>query len=86
MAREDITSLYAIKRNFINQKSYDENMKEKPKFSLARKDEEILDLVSKTDKKTLAVWAIDCAERVMPFFEERYPKDKRPRKAIETLQ
>lgn len=61
-------------------------MKEKPKFSLARKDEEILDLVSKTDKKTLAVWAIDCAERVMPFFEERYPKDKRPRKAIETLQ
>ncbi len=56
------------------------------KFSLVYKDETLAELVKKTDKKTLAVWAIDCVERILPFFEEKYPKDNRPRKAIEALQ
>ncbi len=59
---------------------------EKPRFSITRKDEEMLELVSKADHKTLALWAIDCAERVMPYFEEKYPQDHRPRQAIETLK
>jgi len=59
---------------------------EKATFSLTRNDEEMLELVSKTDQKTLAIWAIDCAERVMPYFEETYPQDHRPRQALETLQ
>src|SRR5260370_11634575 len=59
---------------------------EKSKFSMTRKDEEMLELVSKTDHKTLAIWAIDCAERVMPYFEEKYPQDHRPRQALETLK
>jgi hypothetical protein len=58
----------------------------KPKFSIAHKDEEMLELVGKTDKRTLAIWAIDCVERVMPFFEEKYSQDRRPRQAIETLK
>ena len=37
------------------------------------------------DKKVLALWAIDCAEHVLPCFEEKYHSDKRPRKALETL-
>ena len=62
-------------------------MKEKSKFSLMDlKDEKLVKLVKKTDKKILAVWAIDCAERVMPYFKKEYPKDSRPRKAIEALQ
>ena len=44
------------------------------------------ELVRGTDKKTLAAWAIDCAERVLPFFEEKFPDDPRPRNALETLQ
>ncbi|MCX6768340.1 MAG: hypothetical protein NTY83_00630 [Candidatus Micrarchaeota archaeon] len=40
----------------------------------------------KTGHKTLAVWAVDCVERVMPYFEEKYPEDRRPRKAIEALR
>ncbi len=56
------------------------------KFSIAHKDEEMRELMSKTDHKTLAIWAIDCAERVMPYFEEKYPDDHRPRQAIETLK
>ena len=46
----------------------------------------MVELVRETDQRTLAVWAIDCAERVLPWFEEKCPDDHRPRKAIETLQ
>ena len=58
----------------------------KSKFSLAKHKGEFLGLVEKTDHKTLAIWAIDCAERVMPYFEDQFPNDHRPRHAIETLQ
>jgi hypothetical protein len=61
-------------------------MKEKSKFSVAYKDRSLLELVGKTDHRTLAAWAIDCAERALPYFEERYPEDRRPRQAIEALQ
>jgi hypothetical protein len=61
-------------------------MQEQSKFSIAHKDELMVELVRKTDHKTLAVWAIDCVERVMPYFEEKYPEDHRPRKAIEELR
>jgi hypothetical protein len=58
----------------------------KSKFSLTQHKDEFVELVKHTDHKTLAVWAIDCAERVLPYFEEKYPDDHRPRNAIETLQ
>jgi hypothetical protein len=58
----------------------------KSKFRITLKDEEMVELVNKTDQKTLAVWAIDCAERVLPHFEEKFPDDHRPRQALETLQ
>ena len=32
--------------------------------------------VFQPDKKALALWAIDCAERVLPYFEEKYPSDE----------
>jgi len=59
---------------------------EKSKFSVTHKDESMLELMSKTDHKILALWAIDCAERVMPCFEEKYQQDHRPRQALETLK
>ena len=59
----------------------------KPGFSLTQyKDQRIVELVKITDPKTRAVWSIDCAERVLPYFEGKYPEDRRPRQAIETLQ
>jgi hypothetical protein len=63
-----------------------ETREKRPKFSVTHKEEPIVELVRKTDHKTLAIWAIDCAERVLPYFEEKYPDDNRPRKAIESLQ
>jgi hypothetical protein len=56
------------------------------KFSIAHNDEEMLALIQDTDQKTLAIWAIDCAERVLPSFEQEFPDDHRPRHAIEALQ
>lgn len=38
------------------------------------------------DQRFLATWAADCAERVLPLFENFYPKDDRPRKAIEVCR
>jgi hypothetical protein len=58
----------------------------KSTFSLKQQKDEFAALVEKTDHKTLAVWAIDCAERALPYFEEQYPEDRRPRQAIEILQ
>ncbi|MFX1569071.1 MAG: putative immunity protein [Promethearchaeota archaeon] len=64
------------------------NIKQKSKFSLIqyRKDKRILELVNKTDKKTLAIWAINCAKRVLPHFQKQFPIDSRPKNAILTLQ
>ena len=59
---------------------------EKSKFSVTHRDKSIVELVSKIDHKTLAIWAVDCVERVLPYFEEKYPEDHRPRNALEALQ
>jgi hypothetical protein len=40
----------------------------------------------KQDQRLMATWAADCVERVLPFFEKVYPKDDRPRKAIEVCR
>ena len=49
-------------------------------------DDIIAELVRTTDHKTLGTWAADCAKRVLPYFENKYPEDPRPRKAIEALR
>lgn len=41
---------------------------------------------NKQDQRSLATCAADCAERVLPYFEEAYPNDDRPRKAIEACR
>ena len=59
---------------------------DKFKLTTILEDAELWKLVKNTDKNTLAYWAIECSERVLPFFEEKYPSDKRPRAAINTLK
>ena len=39
--------------------------------------------LDRCDHRSLVLWATDCAEHVLPCFEEKYPRDDRPRKAIE---
>lgn len=35
------------------------------------------------DHRSLVLWATECAGHVLPFFEEKYPEDDRPRDAVE---
>jgi hypothetical protein len=37
-------------------------------------------------ERTLRLFACSCAEHVLPLFEQQYPEDKRPRRAIETAR
>jgi hypothetical protein len=53
--------------------------KKDPRFITIRRGGTLTD----ADHHLLAVWAADCAEHVLHFFEEAQPNDKRPRKAIE---
>ena len=56
---------------------------EKVEFVNKRLSKSIAELLSKRNHRTLVLWATDCAEHVLSYFEEKYPKDNRPRKAIE---
>jgi hypothetical protein len=61
--------------------------KKKSKIKLTQlKDPRVVELIRKTDHYTLALWAIDCTKRVMPYFEDEFPEDERPRRALETLR
>lgn len=39
--------------------------------------------LSENDRRVLAVWAADCAERTLSLFEAQAPNDTRPREAID---
>ena len=41
---------------------------------------------SMRDRRAQAARVADCAERVLPYFEEAFPDDDRPRKAIEAAR
>jgi len=55
---------------------------EKTAYAQAR----IVSRVGKIDERTMRLYACDCAERVLPIFEAAYPRDKRPRLAIEAAR
>lgn len=46
----------------------------------------IMKQYTKQDQSLMATWAADCAERVLPLFEQACPEDERPRKAIEVCR
>ncbi len=60
----------------------------KPAFSLTRlnHDTELAGLLAEADHRTLALWARDCAERTLPYFDDLRPDDPRPRDALLALE
>ena len=42
--------------------------------------------IDQQDHRLLALWAADCAEHVLLYFEAKHPQDDRPRKAIEAAR
>ena len=53
--------------------------KRDPRFITVRRGGALQD----ADHHLLALWAADCAQHVLPLFEEIQPHDDRPRRAIE---
>jgi len=53
--------------------------KRDPRFITVRRG----GILQDSDHHLLAVWAADCAQHVLPLFEEMQPNDDRPRRAIE---
>jgi len=58
----------------------------KTKFEVNYRSEEINQLVSRCEHKTLALWASDCAEHVLIYFEGKHPDNSNPREAIEAVR
>ena len=59
---------------------------EKTKFKVDYMSDKITGVVNKCEHKTLAIWAADCAEHVLAYFEEKQPNDRGPRNAIEAAR
>ena len=38
------------------------------------------------DRRVVALWAADCAERTLPLFEAKAPGDTRPREALDGVR
>lgn len=55
------------------------NEKRDPRFITLRRGGTLQD----ADHHRLALWAADCAQHVLHYFEQVQPNDDRPRKAIE---
>ncbi len=55
------------------------------KFSLAKHDPELIELMKDTDHKVLAIWAIDCFNRGRYLLNKDYPENQIVDKALETL-
>ena len=47
---------------------------------------ELLGLARHTDQRVLARWALACIGRVLPGFEAKYPRERRPRRALDALR
>ena len=61
------------------------------KFSLTKHDDELLEIIKpvkqySNEHKILALWAIDCLNRILPLFEIKYPNEIILNTAVGTLQ
>jgi hypothetical protein len=56
------------------------------RFSLAQTDPALPEFMDRASTRTLAMWALECTERVMPHFEKMFHEDRRPRQALDTLR
>lgn len=59
------------------------------KILFSRDSECLLDLIKLIEvqgHRTLVMWALDCAKVPLSKFEEKYPYDSRPRKALEICE
>lgn len=64
----------------------EQKLKKKNKILFSRDSEclqELKTLIEQQKHRTLVMWALDCAKVPLAQFEEKYPHELRPRKALE---
>ena len=66
--------------------SQDEDIMEELKTRYLGKHQDFWIFYMINDQKALGLWAAECAEHLLPYFEEKYLEDTRPRDAITTLR
>ena len=66
--------------------SQDEDILEELKKRYLGKHQDFWIFYNRNDHRALGLWAAYCAEHLLPYFEEKYPEDTRPRDAISTLR
>ena len=66
--------------------SQDEDIMEELKKRYLGKHQDFWIFFNRNDHRALGLWAAECAEHLLPSFEEKYPEDTRPRDAINTLR
>ena len=67
-------------------KDVEEKLKRKNKVLFNRDSkclEDLIELIKRQKHRTLVLWAFECVKSPLKIFEEKYPDEKRPRKAIE---
>ncbi len=60
-------------------------------FTLTKHDDELYEIIKpvkqySVEHKILALWAIDCLNRMLPLFEAKYPDETIPKTAVDTLK
>lgn len=65
---------------------HDEDILEELKKRLEGKHQDFWIEHNTNDHRMLGLWAAECAEHILPYFEEKYGEDTRPRDAINTLR
>lgn len=67
-------------------KDVEEKLKRKNKVLFNRDSkclEDLIELIKRQKHRTLVLWAFECVKSPLEIFEEKYPDEKRSRKAIE---
>lgn len=66
-----------------------EKIKRKNKILFSRDSQSLQELkilIEQQIHRTLVMWALDCAKTPLVYFEEKYPKELRPRRALELCE
>lgn len=65
--------------------SISKELRKPNKFSLSKAKEELVAEISDVDKKTLARWAIECANQTLHYLVLEKPEDEKPKEALRVL-
>lgn len=82
-------SIYEVEMNKEIRSSIESKLKKGNQILFSRDSEclqELISLIERQKHRTLVMWAFDCAQEPLAYFESKYPNEERPRKALELCE